>query len=146
MLIHLTIIYLLPGFNTLISKVREGWAGNEAAHAGRGMQVPIFQNNLPLTNHHERGSTQLHSLEHIVLSHLQHTRKTMRERRSSAAEAEVAEGLVSGALEIIVLHCEQNKTPILGLLIRNNYEIFCHVFSNLILAKVDPEKSDVTKW
>lgn len=65
-------IYLLPGFNTLVSKVREGRAGNEATHAGGDMQIPIFQNNLPLANHHLWGSTQLHALKDIVLSSLKH--------------------------------------------------------------------------
>lgn len=65
-----TCIYLLPGFNTLIGKVREGGAGNEAAHARGDMQVPILQNNLPLANHHEWGSTQLHALKDVVLSSL----------------------------------------------------------------------------
>lgn len=67
-----TCIHLLPGLNTLVGKVREGRAGNEAAHAGGDVQVPVFQNNLPLADHHLWGSTQLHALEHVVLGSLQH--------------------------------------------------------------------------
>lgn len=68
----MTCIYLLPGFNTLVGKVREGSAGNEATHTGGGMQVSIFQNDLSLANHHQRGSTQLHALKDVVLSSLKH--------------------------------------------------------------------------
>lgn len=76
-------IYLLPGFNTLVGEVREGGAGNEAAHAGGDMQVPVFQNNLPLANHHERCPAQLHALEDVVLSRLRHKHKMGYFRRKS---------------------------------------------------------------
>lgn len=67
-----TCIYLLPGFHALVGEVREGSAGDEATHSGGDVQVPVFQDDLPLANHHEWGSTQLHALKDIVLSSLKH--------------------------------------------------------------------------
>lgn len=65
-----TSIYLLPGFNALVGKVGEGRAGNEAAHAGDDVHVPIFQNDLPLADDHLWGAAQLHALKDVVLSSL----------------------------------------------------------------------------
>lgn len=45
-------VYLLSGFNTLVGKVWEGRAGNEATHAGGDVQVPIFKNDFALANYH----------------------------------------------------------------------------------------------
>lgn len=44
-------VYLLSGFNTLVGKVREGRAGNEATRAGGDVQVPIFKNDFSLANY-----------------------------------------------------------------------------------------------
>lgn len=63
--------YLLSGFNTLVGKVWEGGAGNEATHAGGDVQVPLFKNDFPLANHHQRGSAQLHALKDVILRSLQ---------------------------------------------------------------------------
>lgn len=86
-------IYLLPGFNTLVGEVREGSAGNEATHTGGDMQVPVFQDNLPLANHHLWGSTQLHALKDIVLSSLKRKHEIIKylRRNQIAAAAKVAE-------------------------------------------------------
>lgn len=45
-------VYLLSGFNTLVGKVWEGRARNEATDAGADVQVPIFENDFSLANYH----------------------------------------------------------------------------------------------
>lgn len=67
-----SVLYLLSGFHPLVCEVREGRAGNEATHTGGGVQVPIFQDNLTLANHHLWRSTQLHAFKDVVLSSLEH--------------------------------------------------------------------------
>lgn len=65
--------YLLPGFHALVSKVREGSAGNESPHTGGDVHVTVFHDELPLANYHLWGTTELHALEHVVLGSLRDT-------------------------------------------------------------------------
>lgn len=45
-------VYLLPGFDALVGKIREGGTRDEAAHTGDDVQVPLLQDNLPLAYDH----------------------------------------------------------------------------------------------
>lgn len=64
---HQGLLYLFPGFDTLVSEVRIRGAGNEASSASGRVQVPILQNNLPLADDQHGCTSQLHALEHIIL-------------------------------------------------------------------------------
>lgn len=66
--------HLLPGLDSLVGKVWEGGAGQEASAAGDGVQVAVLQDDLPLADHHHGGPTKLHSLKYVIFSSL-HSRE-----------------------------------------------------------------------
>ncbi|KAJ8408780.1 hypothetical protein AAFF_G00245980 [Aldrovandia affinis] len=57
-------------------EVGEGGAGDEPPCPGGGVQVPVLQDDLALTDDHQGGAAELHALEHVVFGSLQHTRGT----------------------------------------------------------------------
>lgn len=62
--------HIVPGFDTLVTKVREGFARDETTSALLNMKLALFIHNLPLAYHHERSPTTLHSLKDVILQGL----------------------------------------------------------------------------